>query len=107
MIRTTGMGRSVAIKYTLEMVTQDAAGKLFECTPSEWRSRARNHVPGHGAPTEANLAKYVAGFQKSTQPGGANAHLGVQTVTRAKIVHQADRLVVAHYVPGMEVPPRG
>lgn len=101
------MGRSVAIRYTVEMVIQDGAGKLYRCTPAEWRTRQRYaQLPGYGMPTEDNLAKYVRGFEETTQQKGANAHLGPQKVLHATIVDQRDRAVIARYAPNVTVPPR-
>jgi hypothetical protein len=48
-------------------------------TPAPW------HCGRNGRPTEANLALYVGDLEKSTAPGGCNAHLGETTVTRAWI----------------------
>jgi hypothetical protein len=55
----------------------------FAYTPMGWDCKRA------GRPTEANLAAYVASFERSTQPGGVNAHLGAQKVKRAWITRQA------------------
>lgn len=88
-----GMGRSRSIKYVVRL---EFGTNTFN-TPAEWRTRARNNVPSHGKPNAANLAKYVHGFEASTQPGGVNAHLGVQKVTSARVIDQETRTVVAEY----------
>jgi len=93
------MGRSIAITYTVEMVTRNEAGQQFRHTPSEWRVRARyGNLPGHGKPTLENLTTYVTAFEVSTRANGCNAHLGVQKVLSARIIDQRVRSVVATYM---------
>ena len=89
------MGRSIAIKYTVQVIVRGVQN-----TPSEWRTRSRLNgvVPAHGAPTAANLAAYVRKYEESTLPGGCNAHLGVTKVARAVIVNQQTRETIANYV---------
>ena len=82
------MGRSTTPKYALVVVC-----------PGLNTSRMAWHVKppvgckeGHGAPTAANLEKYVDGFVESLKPGGANRHLftafGDKAVPNsARIVH--------------------
>jgi hypothetical protein len=96
-IRTIGMGQSIAVTYTVELVTRGESGRRFLCTPAEWRVKARNRVPGYGRPTVANLENYISTFEGSTQAGGCNAHLGAQKVVSAKIVDQRTKGVVASY----------
>jgi hypothetical protein len=65
------MGRSTTPRYVVEM-----SGGF---TAAAWRVRQ------DGRPTDANLARYVAGFEASTAPGGVNAHLGTTRVRSAKV----------------------
>jgi len=92
--RTLGTGRSTAIKYTVQIVVPGTHN-----TASEWRPRSRlnGNVPGHGAPTAENLAKYVRGFEESTLAGGCNAHVGATKVASARIVNQETKQVLATY----------
>lgn len=60
------MGRSYTPKYVVEMEGS---------TPAEWRVKSRYGIPGYGAPTEANLIKYVEAFIESLKVGGANQHI--------------------------------
>ena len=66
------MGRSTTPKYIVVTRTNDVGHKL---TPFAWRTRAQYGRPGDGIANDANLAKFVAGYNKSFEPGGANAHL--------------------------------
>jgi hypothetical protein len=51
-----------------------------------------------GRPTAANLKKFVESFEASTRKGGANAHLGATTVSRAAIcLNDGSRKVVVSY----------
>lgn len=67
-------------------------------TGMAWETRDRPGARGYGAPTDANLAAFVETFEAATQPGGANAHLGADTIHIASIVHQATGKVVATYL---------
>ena len=80
------MGQIYTNKYRIE-ITVDG----YAYTPAAWR------VPVHGRPSEVALRDYVATFERSTQPGGSNQHLGVQQVREAKIVRQHDDEVMAYY----------
>ena len=57
----------------------------YSYTPSAWRVTSRTQVAADGKPTAANLAKYVASVEASTQPGGCNAHLGATKIKWAAI----------------------
>lgn len=92
------MGQSIAITYTVTLLTRGESGQLFTGTPAEWRVRSRNRVPGYGKPTRANLVNYIALFEASTESQGCNSHLGVQKVVSAAIVHQASGQIVETYV---------
>lgn len=50
-------------------------------TIAAWGVRGKYGVRGYGAPTTNNLRKYVEAFNKSTLPGGSNAHLGLLGVS--------------------------
>ena len=51
-----------------------------------------------GRPTEANLRKWVIGFEASTLPGGCNAHLGPEIVRKATVLlNDGSQTVVAEY----------
>ena len=58
------MGRSYTPKYALRLVVP---GVLI--TPSGWS------VGQDGQPTDARLREHVERFERSSQPGGANAAL--------------------------------
>ena len=50
-----------------------------------------------GRPTDSNLAALVAGYEKSTMPGGVNEHLPSLNISGASIVRQATGETVAEY----------
>lgn len=61
-------------------------------TPMGWNSRQA------GRPTAANLAKFVRGYEASTQTGGVNSHIGPTRILRATILrNDGSREVVASY----------
>lgn len=75
------MGTTSTPKYVVRV---DVLG--FYCTPMEWRVRAKFGAAGYGAPTAANLRKFVEASNASTEPGGVNAHLGVaHKIAKAEI----------------------
>jgi hypothetical protein len=87
--------------YRVELVSNRDTERL---TPASWyiRSALRQGRPnGYGAPTPANLRKYVQRFEASTKPGGANAHLGETRIVLARIVNQDTNETVAEYKPAM------
>jgi hypothetical protein len=55
------MGRTITPKYAVEV----KHGLTIQSTPSAWK----------GKPTAARLAQWVADYNESLKPGGANAHL--------------------------------
>jgi hypothetical protein len=69
------MGRVVTPKYAVEI---EVRGGPWIFTPAAWHR-------SYGRPTVANLAAYVAKFEASTKPGGANDSLGVMVVSAARI----------------------
>jgi hypothetical protein len=79
------MGRVVTPKYAVEI---EVSGP-YRVTPAAWRGR----------PTSLRLAQYVEQFERSTQPGGANAHLGPTTVTSARVKQnfQGGAVVATYY----------
>lgn len=81
------MGTSSTPTYRVEM----SAGPKFHYTPAAWR------IAGMGVPKDDNLKRYVETFERSTYPGGGNAHLGVTTIITAKIVNQRTGDIVAFY----------
>ncbi len=85
------MGRSTTPPYRIEIV-----GKSGMPCKMAWRLQAQYGIPGYGKPTNANLAKWVAGFNESMQPGGANAHVN-DPVQTAKLVRQSSGETVATY----------
>lgn len=88
--------RSTTPTYRVETRVVDlATGKRVHYTPAAWDSKQS------GRPTDANLATWCTGFEASTQPGGCNAHLGIQLIASAQVVRQATGTVVASYQPGM------
>jgi len=92
------MGRSRAIKYVVSAKCSPATAAL---TQMEWRVTRDGNIPGDGKPTEANLAKWVAVYNASFQPGGVNQHAGPLTIVSAKIVRQADYRIMAEYAMPM------
>ena len=66
------MGRSTTPKHVAVIRTNDK-GHAF--TPFAWRPRAKYGIPGDGVANAKNLAKFVAGYNASFEPGGTNAHL--------------------------------
>lgn len=91
------MARDRMWTYRVEMTV---AGQRW--THSEWRVRStRLTGRGHGKPTDANLACYVADMVASHLPGGANERcgrdLGIPDVRTARIIDQRTGEVVATY----------
>lgn len=86
------MGRSYTPRYVCEIVVPGTYH-----TPMSWDVKSRYGARGYGKPTDANLKKYVEGFEASTKPGGVNAHLGETIVTSARIIDQFEGGVVATY----------
>ena len=82
------MGRTVTSKYAISITVPGYSYSL-----AAWRCNQS------GRPTAANLAAYVEAFEASTRPGGCNAHLGAQRVTRAhvKVNSGYDGRIVAEY----------
>jgi hypothetical protein len=68
------MGRIVTPKYVVEV---EVSGP-YRHTRAPWRRE-------YGRPNAIDLGKYVAKFEASTRPGGANEHIGPTTVLRARI----------------------
>jgi hypothetical protein len=68
------MARDTSPTYVIEMTVPG-----YRYSPAPWNCRR------DGRPTAANLAKHVASFEASTQPGQCNAHLGATRVASAKI----------------------
>ena len=69
------MGRSYTFRYSVELTTLTGYN-----TPAGWptTNRVGDHRPKEllGRPTDAKLARYVADYNASLEPGGANAHIG-------------------------------
>ena len=75
------MGKSYAIRLVIET---DTFGSM------EWRTK------DFGCATQDNLAKWMATFNESLEPGGVNEHLGQgRRINHAKIVRQAGGEVLA------------
>ncbi len=70
------MGRTTTPKYAVHVRTSDGS----HMTPIAWRVRAQYGIPGDGMPTEANLAKWATGYNKSFEPGGVNEGVGCRIV---------------------------
>lgn len=88
------MGRTVKIRYIVEMDFTFLQGNNFYATPTAWPKLA-------GRVTEANLAKVVASFVESLSPGECNEHLGkfgILGVSAARVLDQFDgRKLVASW----------
>lgn len=80
------MGRSTTPTHAVRMVVPG-----FAYSPAAWPTKH------HGRPTDATLAEYVTEFEASCAPGGCNAHLGPQRVTRASVIRQSTGALVASY----------
>lgn len=74
-------------------------------TPMEWRSRSTRLRTGYGAPTDANLERFVQKMNATMDPGGCNAHLGPNHhIVSARVVRQSDGKVMATYqAPAFQV----
>lgn len=83
------MGRITKPAYRVEY---EVEGARF--TPAGWDSK---HA---GRPNDRNLHHHVQVLQKSTEPGGVNAHLGPVRVLRAKVVKQSSGVTVARWEAG-------
>lgn len=72
------MGRSTTPKYSFKISTYlSRVGKAFHSSMA-WKSE-------YGKPTTANIDKWVAKYEESLLPGGANAHLGYDPVLSVEI----------------------
>ena len=88
------MGRSTTPTYILRIIVESGS----YCTPMEWRvSGSRIAGSGYGKPTTANIAKWVAVYEKSLLPGGVNSHIGFDKVLSASITNQKIGEVVAEW----------
>lgn len=84
------MGRSRTPAYRVEIV---AKKPTIHHTPMAWKMKI------YGAANEGNLAKVVAKYNESFQPGGVNEQCGVDsTIVHAELIRQQDGHVVARYV---------
>ena len=68
------MGHTTTTKYQVRLYVPG-----YNYSPASWNCRR------DGRPTGDNLREYVLNFEASTQPGGVNAHLGVNEVESARI----------------------
>jgi hypothetical protein len=67
--------------------------------PGRHYSPASWHCKRDGRPTGTNLREYVERFEASTQPGGVNAHLGIEIVASARILlNDGSGTVVTEYI---------
>ena len=82
------MGRDTLVPRILHMVVYSFPERRRWTTTQEWRTRAQGRIPGYGQPTPENIRKHVEAFERSTQPGGVNAHVGAQQVTEAWVIDQ-------------------
>jgi len=91
------MSRDRAIRYVCHVVI-DQPGRAW--TPSEWRTRPQGQIQADGKPTTENLRKHCEHYERSTQPGGCNSHLGATQILSARIVDQNTGETVASYQKG-------
>ena len=89
------MGRSVTSKYRVEYRIRGTDGSAMMTTPSCWWTRR------DGRATAANLSTHCVAMEKSSQPGGVNAHGKPFCVLSARIVEQSSGDVVAEYTRPM------
>jgi hypothetical protein len=91
------MGRSTTPEFVVEMREHDG-GRRF--TPQAWRVKGQHGIPGDGKPTKENLERFVKKFEESTEPGGANSHLGPTRIVYARIRQNCTGgATVAEYIP--------
>jgi hypothetical protein len=90
-------GRSRTPAYRVEFDGVVSNGRAVGMTASGWDVRKRGQIPGNGAPTAANLERYVIAIMQSTEPGGVNAHLGRTTIQGAHLIRQSDGAEMATY----------
>lgn len=90
------MKNSLNAMFRLEMQSMNTQRHH---TAQSWyvRDSAKHKRVGHGAPTAANLAMVVDGYERSTAPGFPNAHLGPDVIGYARIVRQSTGETVAEY----------
>lgn len=84
------MGRVTTPTFAVRIFVKDAV-----YSPTGWPCDRL------GLPSDERLARYVQGYEDSTRPGGCNAHVGPETVTRARIIRQATGEIVASYTAPM------
>lgn len=84
------MGRSYTPAYRLEFETT----RPGYFSSIAWEVGTRYGIPGLGKPTPKNIDKWVTGFEQSCIDG-PNKHLGIFSVTSAKIIRQKTGEVVA------------
>lgn len=101
------MGRSTTPKHVAVFKTND---KTHGMTPFAWRPRAQYGIPGDGIANDANLAKFVAGYNASFEPGGTNEHLSDAVGFIVRIHHAAiyencagGAMVAEYNAPAFEV----
>lgn len=81
------MGRSRTLTYIIE--TDNG-------TPMEWRVSHKTNLPGYGKPNNQNLKKWAEAFNGSFEPGGVNAHCGIDSkISTAQIIKQKTGEVLA------------
>jgi hypothetical protein len=84
------MGKTTTTKYQIRIEVKSGPGHM----PMSWNCKR------DGRPTEANLRRWVESYEASTRPGGVNAHLGPETITRARILlNDGSGKLVAEYKP--------
>lgn len=90
------MGRIQPVRYVVYLYSTTPNRTH---TPSPWYIRSARSLGrvGYGAPTDHNLATYIRQYEKSTQAGGANAHLGPDRISAARIVEQGSNHILAQY----------
>lgn len=86
------MGRSRTPTYRLEVKTDRARWE-----PMAWRTTGPGPAKGYGKPSLTNLERWVDEMERSTCPGGVNAHLGVTIIREARIIHQSTGEAVFGY----------
>jgi hypothetical protein len=88
------MGKSIPVRYIVEMDFTYLQGKNFYHTPTPWPKQA-------GRVNDKNLAKVVAQFVASLAPGACNDHLsrtGLLGVSAARVYDQFnDRKLIASW----------
>jgi hypothetical protein len=91
------MSRDREVRFLIHYVVETGGEPNRGWTPGEWRVRRLHQLQADGKPTVENIQKHCEAYERSTQPGGCNSHLGVTKILRAWIVDQRSGETLADY----------